>query len=469
MYAQKEMKRYFYLLLLMMAMPALLTSCLKDNDDVVLTDYCYISGFSLGKLKKTNFTKGYDGQDSSYLTTMDGSYFPMAINQRTLTIENPDSMPVGTRVDKVLTSIDFKGVLAWRKTVMENPEDSIWVTYSSSDTLDFTHPIEFACYAQDGSSYRKYTVKLNVHEQTGDTTVWNRLDVDAAKSALQGLGERKVVAWKNALWVFGAQAYATRALSPAGNWATGRLTTVGEIDVQTIQKMGGRLYASNTDGMVLMSEDGVYWCHMDGVLLPNGYQLVAAGKQMLYALHEGNLYSTQNDGITWKQETLDADPAHLPTKCVQSCMLTQSNGTQRLMLLGNGKQNTEVWSKAWTDNEADAQWMYYNVNTVDKHRLPQMPMLNVLPYDKGMVALGGPTTRAGVAHSALDSLFYSEDFGITWKAEDDKKIDPELTKVAANAQQITATVDDEQFIWVVVDDEVWRGRTNRLGFLRKDK
>ena len=51
--------------------------------------------------------------------------------------------------------------------------------------------------------------------------------------------------------------------------------------------------------------------------------------------------------------------------------------------------------------------------------------------------------------------------------EDDMKVDPALRTAAQGAQYLTAAVDDEKFLWVMVDNKVWRGRINRLGFLRK--
>jgi len=460
------MKKYIYLLLVLMAVPMALTSCIGDDDEVEYDDYCYISGFTLGSMKRVNFTVGSDGEDSAYTTSFQGGLFPMTIDQRNLTIENLDSMPLRTNVSKVLTTVKFVGVMVYRKADISNEEDTTWTTYDSSDSLDFSSPLKFRVYASDANSSREYTVKLNVHQQRGDTMVWNRLDSEAANSALSTLGERKAVVFGDKLWVIGENGYANHALATTGDWTAGSMSGISNADVQTLQKWNGKLYLNTTDGSVLSSEDGINWSSVASGL--SGISLVAASEDRLYALYNGALYSSL-DGSEWIAEVLDADASCLPTEYVAGHMVTQGSGSHRLVLVGNGTSHSEVWSKAWSDDENSAHWMYYNVNSIDKHRLPSISPLCLAPYDEGLVALGGACSRGGYQYAALDSIFYTADYGINWKTEDDMIVDPTLKSLAASATRFTAATDEDGFLWVVVDDEVWRGRTNRLGWVRQDR
>ena len=93
--------------------------------------------------------------------------------------------------------------------------------------------------------------------------------------------------------------------------------------------------------------------------------------------------------------------------------------------------------------------------------------LCVVPYDDGFQALGGRSMDG--TYEAMDSIRHSSDHGISWKTydNDDMNVDKAIQNAAKTAQYITATVDEKNFLWIVIDNQVWRGRINRLGFLRK--
>ncbi len=465
------MKKYTYLLLLALAMPLVLASCLSD-EETETDDYCYISGFTLGSMKRTLFTISTDGVDSAYTTTFAGSLFPMTIDQRALTIENKDSLPLRTVVNKVLTTISYEGGLIWRTT---NPtdEDTLWTTYSSSDSLDFTEPLDFACIATNGDSYRTYTVTLNVHKQKADSTIWNNL---GEADALEGMGARRAICIDGQIRVLGEDgsgslACAQHPMGTSGDWVTLQTSGTYGADVNTLQQQGSSFYLSTTGGEVLKSSDAVDWTSA-GVPAEEGLQLVAASPSRLYALLDGKLMSS--DGGPWQEESLDDDSQYLPSRQVYSFSYLLPDGQNRLMLVG-ARDNEEdltcmVWAKTWdeTSEEPASTWMFYVPNGTDKRRCPVMEDLNVVAYDDGFLAFGG-ASRDG-RYAAMDSVLYSRDHGITWKPYDDydMDVDPLIQEAAQNAQYICSTVDDDQFLWLFVDKEVWRGRINRLGFLRQD-
>ena len=68
----------------------------------------------------------------------------------------------------------------------------------------------------------------------------------------------------------------------------------------------------------------------------------------------------------------------------------------------------------------------------------------------------------------MEKPLRSRDNGITWKpyTDGDMNIDPEIVKAAADARHITCAVDNNNFVWVVIGNRAWKGRINRLGFLR---
>ena len=463
------MKKYIFPLLAILTLPLTMTSCFDDEEEVVYSEDCYIAAFSLGSMKRSLYTKGSDGLDSSYTTTFTGTYFPMTIDQRRLTIENLDSLPVRTRLAAVLTSCSFQGILVWRKANLTEEADTSWHTYSSSDSLDLRDSLHLRVVSESGLSGRTYTLKVNVHQQNGDSTIWNNL---GEAEALKGLGERKALVWNGQVTVLGRQADGTMVIvqhpcATSGEWNSRTTTGAEQAVPASAQQLGEALYMTTADGQLITTTDGATWTPAAAPALA-GLTLVAASDDYLYAMADGKLYRGKGD--SWEEDPLDDGGENLPTNHLNSAFYTMRDGTKRIVLLG-GREGDEkkavVWAKAWqTGKEADETWIYYTPNGADKYRCPLLENLCVVPYDGGMQALGGRSYDG--ANEALDSILHSYDHGITWKTytDNDMEPDPDMQQAARQAQYITATVDEDSFLWVFTDERVWRGRINRLGFLR---
>ncbi len=465
------MRKYIYPLLAILVLPFIMASCSSDDEDEVLSENCYISSFSLGTLKRTVYALSSEGEDSLYTTSFVGSYFPMTINQRTLTIENLDSLPIRTKLDRVLVSVVFEGSMGWRKANITNLTDTAWTTYSTSDSIDMTEPLHFCVIPETGHGERIYTVKVNVHQQKGDSTTWNSI---GKTDALSGIGERKTLIWNDKFVVLGVNdsgelTCIQHPCATSGEWTTETATGAANAQPSTLQQQGSMLLMSTTDGGILESADGINWT-TSAYPIKSGLQLVAASSDFLYALCDGNLY--RSNGGEWTEEKLDDDRENLPTTEINSVFYTLNSQMPRLVLIGSrGDADTHaiVWAKSWvTGNETDESWIYYTPNNADKYLCPLFDGLCIVPYDGGLQALGGKS-RDG-QYNALDVILHSRDHGISWKdyEDDDMNVDPDLQTAAQAASHISAAVDDDNFLWVLVDDALWRGRINRLGFQKQD-
>ncbi|MBR4758477.1 MAG: hypothetical protein IK084_06710, partial [Bacteroidaceae bacterium] len=251
-------KYIIYPLLALFAIPFLFTSCKDDDEDTELSDDCYISSLSLGTMKHVVYTKSSTGEDSTYVVTFSGSAYEMSIDQRNLTIENPDSLPVHTRVSAALLNVGFEGVLGWR---IAGSDDS-WTTFSRSDSLDFTNPLELRVWATGGNSSQTYTLKVNVHQQKGDSTIWNNL---GEATALSSIGERKAIIWNDQLVVLGKNSsntltYIQHPTATSGEWVSIATTGTDNAEPSTLHSIGdSKLYMSTSDGCILTSTNAVDW------------------------------------------------------------------------------------------------------------------------------------------------------------------------------------------------------------------
>ena len=123
--AHKRMKKY--LVLLLATIPFLISSCLSDQE-VVNDDYCYINSVSLGSIKRQVHMLDSAGNDTVIRTSYTGSNYDMLINQKTLTIENKDSLLYGSLMEAVLVDITYIGSSLYYREQADS--DSIWNIYS---------------------------------------------------------------------------------------------------------------------------------------------------------------------------------------------------------------------------------------------------------------------------------------------------------------------------------------------------
>ena len=156
----------------------LLTSCLDDNDDVVLSDKAVITSFSINDFGKVN-----------------GVLYPFSIDHIENRIYNRDSLPVGTDVSKVSVNVSFDGGAVFYTVGGEER------AYSTADSIDFTSPVIFSVYAADGSWRRNYAVSINVHTIDMDSLIWDKVENGDFKEL--GMSVEKSVLINDKLLVFG--------------------------------------------------------------------------------------------------------------------------------------------------------------------------------------------------------------------------------------------------------------------------
>ena len=80
------------------------------------------------------------------------------------------------------------------------------------------------------------------------------------------------------------------------------------------------------------------------------------------------------------------------------------------------------------------------------------------------MAFGGASVTGKGTHKAMDALYISQDYGITWNKDSELHLPKALKGVNG---PISSVVDDNNVIWIIANGEVWRGKLNRLDFERQ--
>lgn len=452
MRARKNIRKCWLWLLL--ALPFLGSSCSEDSGIATPdNDYCYIKSVSLGTIKLRIGTLS-----SSFA----GNTYEMTINQRDNTIENRDSLPYGSQLSRVIATIAFDGsVLTYR----EKGSNAEWTAYNSTDSLDLTKPLELHLTSNDNKSSRTYTLKVNVHKQEGDSLYWNKCE---SEELFDGLTDIKAFVLNDKLMVLGQNETQTvlverSGIEAQGTWEEAITDLPIETDIQTLRLQEGTLYLSTTDGKIFSSTDAKEWGEVGSYSA--SLTLVEKTENYFYAISEGKLLRSA-DGTNWEEDNLDTEATMLPQTGIRALSLEQANGNNRIILLGqiDGNDNAVVWNKMWNESEKeeDAEWIFFPLSSDNTVPCPKIEYFNLLPYDGKCIAFGGASTDE--THKALDAMYISQDYGITWRPDAELHMPTQLKGIEGC---ITSAVDKNNFIWIITNAQVWRGRLNRLGFAQQ--
>ena len=465
------MKNRLMTLGLLLSVLTMLTACLGEDDTETVTyNDTAITAFSLGTLTRTMHTTSSTGEDSTYTASVKGSNYAFSIDQQRGLIYNTDSLPVGTNVKRVLCTISTKnsGTAILNVRTKNGLKDSL-VTYSSTDSLDFTNPMELRVYAYSGIAYRKYTITVNVHQQDGDEFCWTKvLDQEpnfaqTERMRMFSAGDKPYLFLKdNGSTVMYdlkqhimdvQQEYPSTATLSLSASAFDNAVSNGSM-LYVLEKEIRKLHCINAS--THESQEGCDTTAVD--------RLIGASSKEIYALSkQGTLLVSTDNCQSWVEESLDNDAELLPEQnisCTVHTLRTNQN-MERVELIGSvpGRANAVVWMKVVDrDVPGAGQWMLVSNGTAtgNAHMLPASQAQSVLAYDNQDLAFGYND------EGGLGDILLSSDGGINWMT-DEAYVWP---ADAAGQGVIAAAVDNNNYLWMVLGGtgQVWRCRLNRLGW-----
>ena len=348
----------------------LFASCLKSSDeDTEGYSDTAISSFSLGTLNQYFTVKAADGSDSTYKKTIAGSGYKFYIDHQACKIYNVDSLPMGTDVAHVVCNVGSKN--AGRVVIKSLISDTLRL-YSSADSIDFTKEREFRVYANNGSGYRTYMVSVNVHRQDGNTFGWTRVTSgnvptyepvtgSSVNSYKIADGELLMSADKGATWTNELLDSDASMLPSANlNFTCGETTSNEDTDLLLLAGTGDadKKHAlcwfkyevhdnrGVNEGWSLITFEPNYKYALPKLsnlcVVRYGEYLLAIGGKGLddcTATAYDALYTSTDNGLTWKPNGLAALPAGFDKSATDVKMVVDSDMYLWLICSGSG----QVW------------------------------------------------------------------------------------------------------------------------------
>ena len=471
--------KFLPLIAVLFAATSIMTSCLdNDVEQITYTSETSITGFSLGTLNIDRMGKDQNGEDSAYVDTLNCSDYPFTINQLTREIENKDSLPYGTHIDKVITSITYDaGALAYRPKGADT--DTLW---TSTDSIDFSGdtykmstitPIEFKVYAYSGAIGQAYKVKVNVHQQIPDTITWKKFDNSFSNG---NLSKQKAVYANGKVYVFGKNGnnthieYSDVSDDNPDSW-TPVTINITDVDTYSATAWAGNIYflagATNDKQLYKLS---VTTNEIEPVSTETFEMLIGGNdtKNELYVVKGGKSSIYKENTWTEDANPFTQFPAGKPFFSNTTTASYNSNITSTVALCYNqGTTANDTTALVFNRMSSDNKWE----ERIQNLPLPNLENVTMIYYDEKLYAFGG-----GYKEIKPFSQFYcSTDNGLCWRPVTECMAFPAefstlyTTHHGNYSCAVTPKLENGtsrgNFIWIVWEDgSISRGRINRLGF-----
>lgn len=479
----------------------IMTSCL-DNDETEAT-YSFnssITAFSLGTLHIDRTGIDSNGEDSAYVDTINCAKYPFSINQTTRVIENKDSLPVGTHIDKVVTDLDADSEIIF---YTKNGVDTLW---TSTDSIDFTmndpetgvqeHAVMFGVYTYSGTRGKTYKVKVNVHLQEPDTITWKNFDGLDFATPMTGM---KAVYAGGRVFVFGTEG--TETVIRYTEVSSGSPQAWLDIDLSGITSVQTTSATVWQDEVYFLA-DGGSLCRIkadltveSGLVNEAFTQLIAGADDeanpVLYACTAAGS-GALSAGYAWTLMEPGVNFAADKNVFSANAEVSYNSNLHRTIVMIDDRAASDTAATVYS-RLSNGGWTEYSTSNAP---LPGLENISMVSYDEKLYAFGGRSTAPGTTLTRPFGYFFSSaDNGLTWQQVEEEMAFPQEAaeegangitesfgdRYTDNGGEYAAAVSIPQeelnaegalnpsFIWIVWGDgTVSRGHINRLGFKPKE-
>lgn len=454
MFLMKTKRIFFWLACLAWT----LSSCLKTEDPITieLTKNCQIKTFTLS-------SDSVPGLSSVAFT----------IDQLSGEIFNLDSLPVGTKIEKVLctltvaSSYDVSGV---EVTPYAMPDSTRYLS-SLSDSIDFSEPVKIVMHAYDGISTKTYLARVNIHQVNPDTMIWAEaanplwpVAVREQKTLVSPWDESRLLSFVRPVEGKGYQLFEASVSDPS-QWNERALAGLPETDLRLAQMAtyNKELYVTTSEGTLYRSSDGASWravAQAPSIRILMGE--IEEGTRQAGALAVAAEVDGQLTFCAMNKEGQWSTGAPVPESFPRSGFTPfhyESMYHHYLMVAG-GRTGQQLLNTTWSTPDGLAWEQMASGEVSFTRREGAM----VTTYDDQLWLIGGlDSDRKG-----LKDLYRSIDRGVTWTLVDSLVVLPEAFEGRGFS---SVTVDKENCVNLFGGkangeendlNQLWRGRINRL-------
>ena len=440
-----------------------LISCLDNDETTNTSSDVAISSFSINDIKTTLIT-----ESDTTTFTVTGTDYPFTINQTSAIglIYNADSLPYNTDVKKVSINLGTNGFYTTYVLKDKSNEDSLCY-WNGTDSLNFTNPIKFTVYAYDSSS-KSYEIKVNVHKVVPDSLVWNSYQSNFPGTDITG--GQKAVTLNNKVYVFAETGAGVELTSSEDgkDWSTFEALSgfTATPDYSSVIVFNNHLLIL-AGNLIYTSTDGKSWKQTTTA----ANALVATNGGKLFGIQQGKfieLISSENpDEVFTVSGNAGIDvPEGFPTRNYSYAYyrLATNESIEKTILIGETPNSSDTITTVWAKLSTENSWVDYDNRTI--YHCPKLENISLIRYDNKLFVFGGKGTYNQKEVKAFQHFYVSEDNGYAWKPIDRYVCFP--SSFIGKEDSYSYFIDQQDYIWLMWSgsNEVWRGKINRLGFVK---
>lgn len=419
----------------------LISACNGDSDSFVAEgDFgnCSVTSFSLAK-------------DDSVLARLDSVYF--SIDLVNAVVFNADSLPKGTKTDKLIVKIGTSSASACDLTYrIPGTQRDTTISYleSPNDSINFADgPVKLLVTSYNGQFKREYTLKVNVHNVQPDTLYWDKAACRRLPGNVSAPVAQKTVEFNGKVYCMTSSASAASvAVSEdpfKDDWTVSDAALPAGADVTSFAASSDAFYMLDRSGNLYVSSDALSW--------------TSTGARMdhIYGGYTDRVLGARKDADGWKHVTYPASAeVAIPSGCPVSgsgqmivyetkwssmpmAMFVGGRDASGLLVGSTWGYDGEVWARLSTrdiDEREEVSLFPYFTPRVNKNNW-KVTERSVL------VALGG-SYESTAGQVVSKNVYVSYDQGITWDEASDYMQLPDYIPGFAGAQTIVVpTVLDE--------------------------
>lgn len=459
------MRKNKILLLLVGCFALLMSSCLGSNDTVTeLGKDCEILTFTLA-------SDSVEGLSSAVFT----------IDQLNGRIYNTDSLPYGTTLkNKVKCTVRLASTVAVCQVLQHATGDTI--AWNTTDSLDFSKPVEFKNILWDGTTTKTYVAQVNIHQILPDTMVWETYAENLIDEPVKA---EKTIVFGNPgaeyYYMYVQPANSTEnyrlyrsSVSDGKNWTITSLSGLpaGEVALSQMTEYGSQLYVTTTKGTLYRSSDGQNWTAVSNAptikALLGNIKTSTSGTidepSALAAIISNNgilEFARMDKSQAWS--TGNAIDNTFPISGFANTNYV-SNFRNRLIIAGGRDKSGNLLNSTWSTSDG-LSWAQLT-DDASKNLFEKQEGASIIQYDGKLFMISGIME----GDTASSRIYWSQDGGVSWSVSDTMAVMPGTFKPRGFT---SIYVDQNKFMYLFggketnksnVLDQIWRGRINYLGF-----
>ena len=203
--------------------------------------------------------------DDDVMENLDSVFF--SIDLENGVIFNADSLPVGTKIDKLVADIKYSSYITKATIKMEDGETrtgEIDYIESPTDSIDFTGKVVLSISTDDDELSRDYLIKVNVHKEKSDSLMWFNRENEKLPSRLDNPKNQKSLNFNGTVVSLieeqdGTYTYSTSTDIYGKVWQKRAVTFPFAPNVRSLCATTSSLIILDKTGAMYESADGLAW------------------------------------------------------------------------------------------------------------------------------------------------------------------------------------------------------------------